>query len=213
MAYPVSYSVSHPEGYNRWTVLFRPILAIPLILLAYGWTVSTERLSYWIPGPLSALLGLLALFAWFTILFTGRFPTTMRSTAMMAFRWIINIGAYLILLTADYPPFGEGEYPVNLSIAPPEEYKRLSVFFRFILVIPHAIVLFFLYIGLWVVTVIAWFAILFTRQYPVGLFDFSVGVTRWGTRVGAYIYLFVDEYPPFSLSDEAGATGLQPQTA
>jgi hypothetical protein len=213
MAYPVEFSVQRPEAYNRWTVLFRPILAIPLLLLAFGWQWEVGRITYYIPGPLETVVGLLVFYAWFTILFTGRFPTTMRTASIFVFRWIINIGIYISLLGASYPPFGEGDYPVNLAIAPADNYNRLSVFFRAILVIPHLIVLFFLYIALWVVTVIAWFAILFTRQYPAGMFEFSVGVMRWSTRVSAYLYLFVDEYPPFSLSGEAGATGLQPQTA
>jgi Domain of unknown function (DUF4389) len=214
MDYPVEFSVQHPDHFNRWTVLFRPILAIPIFLLAYGWEWSVgEHLTYYVPGPLTALIGLMVLYAWFTILFTGRFPITMRTASIFVFRWIINIGAYVILLAADYPPFGEGEYPVNLAITPADHYNRLSVFFRTILVIPHIVVLFFLFIALYVVTVIAWFAILFTRRYPAGMFNFSVGVIRWSTRVSAYLYLFVDEYPPFSLSEGTGATGLQPQTA
>lgn len=211
MPYPVTYSIPRPERYNRWTVGFRWVLGIPLFLLLSSGMVSSHSGAS--AGPLVALLTILVLYAWFTILFTGNFPPSMRSTSTMLFRWLINIEAYLALLTANYPPFGEGAYPVELAIIPAERYNRWTVFFRAILVIPHVIILIFLTIAQVVITVIAWFAILFTGQYPPSMYDFSVGVQRWGVRVSAYIYLLVDEYPPFSLSDEAGTTGLQPQTA
>lgn len=87
---------------------------------------------------------------------------------------------------------------------PAAHYNRWTVFFRLILAFPHWVVLIFLGIAQAVVTIVAWFAILFTGQYPEGLYDFSVGVNRWAARVGAYMLLFVDEYPPFALSAEPG---------
>ncbi len=210
-AYPVSYEIARPERYNRWHVGFRFILAVPLYLLVTGF--SSGRVSAGsFGGPLTALLLLLAVFAWFAILFTRRFPAIMRSTAEFLFRWILNIYAYLWLLTDPYPPFGSGPYPLAVGITPAEQYNRWAVGFRFILVIPHIVVLIFLGIAQAVVTIIAWFAILFTGEYPEAMFEFSVGVSRWAARVAAYIYLFVDEYPPFSLASEPGA-GFQPATA
>jgi uncharacterized membrane protein len=67
------------------------------------------------------------------------------------------------------------------------------------LVIPHIIVLAFLFIGAFFAVVIAWFAILFTGRYPRALYDFATGALRWTTRVEAYLLLLTDEYPPFSL--------------
>ncbi len=203
--YPVSYDIARPERYNRWTVGFRFILAIPLIILISGFRIAGNFLN---GGALTSLLVALAVFAWFTILFTGRFPEIMRNTAEMLFRWTLNIGAYLLLQADPYPPFGAGPYPLAVGVTPAEQYNRWTVGFRLILAIPHFIVLFFLGITQFVVTIIAWFAILFTGEYPQSLFDFSVGVSRWSARVEAYVYLFVDEYPPFTLESEPG-TGLR----
>jgi len=71
---------------------------------------------------------------------------------------------------------------------------------KWLLAIPHYVVLFFLWIGALVAVVIAWFAILFTGAYPRNLFDYVVGVFRWNNRVTAYAFtLITDQYPPFSL--------------
>ena len=95
---------------------------------------------------------------------------------------------------------GAPGYPLRYDVEYPEELSRWLIFVKWLLAIPHFIVLLFLFIGAFVAWVIAWFAILFTKRFPRGLFDFIVGVTRWQYRVNAYAYLMRDEYPPFSLS-------------
>src|SRR5262249_9044112 len=109
------------------------------------------------------------------------------------------------LQAAPYPPFGEGPYPLRLEVEPAEEHSRLTVAFRLFLAIPHYIILFFLGAAQAIVTVIAWFAILFTGRYPAELFTSSVGFSRWSARVSAYMLLFVDEYPPFSMQANPNA--------
>ncbi len=198
--YPVSYAIERPERYNRWTVGFRFALLIPLLLVL---GVGNRRGGFDAANGISGLLVLLAVYAWFTILFTGRFPTSMRNTEIFIFRWSQKIGAYLFLLADPYPPFGDGEYPLRLGIAPAEQYDRWSVAFRLILAIPHFVILFFLGLAVVLVTLIAWFAILFTGQYPESWYQFSVGVARWSARVTAYVYLLVDTYPPFELWEPA----------
>ena len=105
-----------------------------------------------------------------------------------------------MLLVDGYPPFGDGPYPVTLTVVdpPPEGRNRLTVGLRLLLAIPHFIVLFFVVCFWWIITVIAWFAILITGRYPQGLAQPSIGAMRWALRVEAYLLLLVDDYPPFS---------------
>lgn len=91
------------------------------------------------------------------------------------------------------------DYPIKFTAAYPEKMSRLTTFFRLLLIIPHAIVLYFLSIVLSVITFIAWLVILFTGAYPKGMYDFAVGIQRWSTRVTGYTMLFTDKYPPFSM--------------
>jgi hypothetical protein len=98
------------------------------------------------------------------------------------------------------PP--EVDYPVHLDIEHQPEYSRFMPLIKWLLAIPHYIVLLILGIGALFAIVISFFAVLFTGRYPKGLFDFVVGVHRWGLRVGAYLLLMVDPYPPFSLDDD-----------
>ena len=117
-------------------------------------------------------------------------------------RFTTRIVAYLALLTDKYPSTVEHQ-TVTLDLDYPDVKQDLSrglPLVKWFLAIPHYFVLFFLGIGAVVSVVLAWFAVLFTGRYPRGLFDYVVGVTRWGLRVEAYAFLLItDRYPPFSL--------------
>jgi hypothetical protein len=93
-------------------------------------------------------------------------------------------------------------YSVRLEARNQGEYNRFLPLVKWLLALPHYIVLIFLGIGALVVGVISFFAVLFTARYPRGMFDYVVGVFRWSTRVMAYVFLLTDEYPPFSLDDD-----------
>jgi hypothetical protein len=94
------------------------------------------------------------------------------------------------------------DYPVHLDIDRQEEYSRFYPLVKWLAVIPNVIVLVFVGIAALIVHLIAFFAVLFTARYPRGMFDFVVGVMRWGERAGAYLYLMTDRYPPFSTKDD-----------
>jgi hypothetical protein len=93
-------------------------------------------------------------------------------------------------------------YPVHVEIQHQERYSRFMPLVKWLLLLPHYIVLTVLGLVAFFAIVAAWFAVLFTGRYPRGLFDFLVGVQRWGMRVYAYLYLMVDPYPPFTLADD-----------
>jgi hypothetical protein len=208
MAYPVSIDVERRiANRNRLTVAFRLILAIPHFLLVggigLGFALSSGRgdltSSAGETGFLGAIAYLLAIVSWFTIVFGGSHITAIRQYTTFYLRWRVRALAYMMLLEDRYPPFGDAAYPASLTFVDAAGARnRLTVGFRLILIIPHMIVVGLLSIAWWVTSFVAWFVILFSGNYPQGLYDFGVGVLRWFIRVESYLLLLVDEYPPFS---------------
>lgn len=196
---------------NRLTVAFRPLLAIPHILLvgvpaafAMSWVSNADngRGMEWGAGSgvLGAVAAVAALIAWFAIVFGSRYPDGLQSLAVYYLRWRVRAIAYLTLLRDEYPPFDDGVYPAGLILRPATgERNRWSVGLRIFLAIPHLIVVGLLSIGWAMTTIIAWLSILLTGHFPPSLYHFGVGMLRWSTRVEAYLLLLHDEYPPFSL--------------
>lgn len=93
-------------------------------------------------------------------------------------------------------------YPVHVDVDHQAEYSRFMPLIKWLLLVPHYIVLILLGIGALFAILISFFAVIITRRYPRGLFDYVVGVSRWAWRVQAYLLLMVDPYPPFSLQDD-----------
>lgn len=186
VTYPVRYDVTYPERLSRWLIFVKWLLAIPHFLIV---------------SVLGNVQGVMTLIAFFAILFTKRYPRGLFDFVINVHRWTANVSAYAGFMRDEYPPFDwqPGKYPVVFEVDYPEALSRWLIFVKWLLAIPHFVVLVFLYIAFGVVLVVAWFAILFTGRFPRGLFDFSVGVTRWTLRVTAYVNLLRDEYPPFSL--------------
>lgn len=185
--YPLRFDIEYPEQLSRWLIFVKWLLAIPHFLILYA---------------LSAVANVITFIAFFAILFTGRYPRGLFDFVVNIYRWQENVFAYYGLFRDEYPPFSweAGKYPVTFEVDYPESLSRWLIFVKWLLAIPHIIVLFFLYIVALVVWVIVWFAILFTGRFPRGLFDFLVGVSRWTLRVNAYALLLLrDDYPPFSL--------------
>jgi hypothetical protein len=186
-SYPIRVDISYPEeGLSRWLIFVKWLLAIPHLIILYFLNIA---------------FGVVTLIAAFAILFTTKYPEGLFKFAVGYRRWALNVNAYISLMRDEYPPFtlDPGQYPAVLEVDYPEQLNRFLPFIKWLLVIPNIIALFFLAIAAFVVIIIAFFAILFTKTYPRGLFDFVVGVYRWSERANGYAYLFTDKYPPFSL--------------
>jgi hypothetical protein len=185
-AYPVRFDVEYPESLSRLLIFVKWLLAIPHFLILYA---------------LSILAGICAFIAFFAILFTTKYPRGLFDLVLNYQRWNANASAYAGLLRDEYPPFSwePGKYPVTFEVDYDESLNRWLPLIKWLLVIPHILVLVVLGIIAMVIWIIAFFAILFTGSFPRGMFDFIVGVNRWSYRVNAYIYLMTDAYPPFSM--------------
>ncbi len=186
MGYPLRYDVEYPEELSRWLIFVKWLLVIPQLIIVWA---------------LSYAAGMIGFIAFFAILFTKRYPRGLFDFVVNVNRWGANVSAYSGLLRDEYPPFSwePGQYAVTYEVDYPEELSRWLPLIKWLLAIPHLIVLIALLIAVFFAYIIAWFAILFTKRFPRGLFDFIVGVNRWNYRVGAYTALLRDEYPPFSL--------------
>lgn len=136
------------------------------------------------------------------VLFRQKYPRWWFDWNLAITRFSTRVTAYLSLLRDEYPSTDE-EQAVHLNMKYPEvktELNRWLPLVKWLLAIPHYIVLFFMDIAAFVCVIIAWFAILFTGRYPKDLFTFVVGVFRWQLRVLGYAFLMVtDKYPPFHL--------------
>ena len=217
-ASPVAHAKEHPVTVHvepaltdrrRLTCAFRPVLAIPHLLLVGGpialafsltWNDPHNRADSFSAGVLGAVAAVCAIIAWFALLLLGEYPRGLRDLALFYLRWRVRAVSYLMLLRDEYPPFGDGNYPAWLEAHPAHgERKLVSIAFRAILVIPHLFALWMLGVAWGITTLVAWCTILVTGSYPEALYDFSVGVLRWNVRVEAYLLLLHDEYPPFAL--------------
>jgi hypothetical protein len=206
--YPARLEVDYPERHNRVTTLFRVFLVIPIaivigVLTAGATETVRDQSGNAVSSSSGGITAGLFLATLLMILFRKRYPRWWFDFALQLARFSTRICAYLVLLTDQYPSTVE-EQSVHLQIDYPDAERDLNRWLplvKWLLAIPHYIVLLVLSVAAFVAVVIAWFAILFTGRYPRGLFDFVVGVFRWGLRVQAYAYLLVtDRYPPFSLA-------------
>jgi hypothetical protein len=210
-AYPVQFSVDYPDReLDRLTTAFRIFTAIPIaIVLALisaggvggpgGW--DGEGRGFFLAFGSGG--GLLVLAPLVMILFRQKYPRWWFDWNLNLVRFENRVAAYLFLLRDEYPSTDE-EQQVHLSFPYPDarnDLNRWLPLVKWLLAIPHLIILVFLALAALVVVIIAWFAILFTGRYPEGLFDFVVGVMRWGNRVQGYAFVLItDRYPPFSLN-------------
>ena len=206
--YPARLEVDYADQHNRVTALFRIVLVIPIAIVIGVLTSGTTQTVYDRSGQVvsttsGGITGGLFLATLLMILFRQRYPRWWFDFALELTRFGARITAYFVLLTDQYPSTVE-EQDVHLQIDYPDVERDLNRWLplvKWLLAIPHFVILFFLSVAAFFAVVIAWFAILFTGRYPRGLFDFVVGVGRWWLRVQAYAILLVtDRYPPFSVN-------------
>jgi hypothetical protein len=194
-AYPINLSIDYPDKkMNRITTFLRLLTAIPILiifgLIAGGmFRVATGGLVF-IPTVLM-------------LLFLQKYPRWWFDWNLALTKFGTRVWAYLALLRDEYPSTDD-ERLYHIEIPYPkaeEELHRWLPLVKWLLAIPHYIVLLLLAIAALVAVIIAWFAILFTGRYPKALFDFVEGVFRWALRVVAYAFLLAtDHYPPFRLN-------------
>ena len=205
--YPVRFAVDYPDRQlNRLTTAFRIFTVIPIaIVLGTDQRLRRATTAAATPpgGPRSAARACSFLPPLLMILFRQKYPRWWFDWNLELQRFINRVGVYVALLDDRYPSTDEHQC-VQLDFPYPDAQQDLNRWLplvKWLLAIPHYIVLFFLYIGAFFVVIAAWFAILFTGRYPRGLFDYLVGVARWHNRVTAYAFTLVtDRYPPFQLA-------------
>ena len=191
-SYPVSLELDAPLEVARWRPLVHWLLSIPYYVVLY---------------ILQVALGVVTFIAWFVILFTANLPEGMFDFMVSVHRFQWRFSSYLFFMREPYPPFeltgpnidAGTDPPTRFSIERPERLSRGLIFVKWLLAIPHEIVLLFLLLGAMVAAFIGFFAVLITGRWPEGLRNYIVGVHRWAYRVEAYVYLLTDVYPPFRL--------------
>jgi hypothetical protein len=220
-AYPVRVEGVLDPGLSRWQWLFKWLLAIPhFVVLAFLWVAFF----------------ILTVVAFFAIPFTGRYPRSIFEFNVGVLRWSWRVAyySYGVNGTDQYPPFslGDADYPARFDVAYPDSLSRGLVLVKWwLLAIPHLLIVGLFTSGLvwWtteigsghtaaeagtglitILVLIAVVILLFTGRYPQGLYDLVMGLNRWVLRVGAYVSLMRDEYPPFRLDTGGSEPGTAP---
>ncbi|HLW46197.1 MAG TPA: DUF4389 domain-containing protein [bacterium] len=203
--FPATLDIDYPDRQlNRLTTAFRLLAVIPIgIILAL---VSGPQSHGGGEASHTVILaggGIVFLPAALMILFVRRYPRWWFDWNVELTRFSIRVAAYVALLRDEYPSADE-EQAVHVALPYPDAAAGLNRWLplvKWVLALPHYIVLVFVGLAAICCVILAWFAILFTGRYPRSLFDFVVGVFRWAFRVAAYAFLLAtDRYPPFSVT-------------
>ena len=202
-AYPARLSIDFPDRrLDRMTTFLRLVYVIPVaILLSLIGGVALGDAGE--GGRMGAVAGgVLVVPVLLMVLFRQKYPRWWFDFNLQLTRFSTRVMSYLALMSDRYPST-EDEQSVHLELDYPnvkQELNRWLPLVKWLLAIPHYVVLLFLGIAAFFAVIFAWFAILFTGRYPRGIFDFVEGVFRWSLRVDAYAFLLVtDRYPPFRL--------------
>lgn len=196
--HPVQIEIDYPKSLSRVKTLLRLLLVLPHIVALLLYVLAACAIS--VPAFLIVLL-------------SGRMAEGFHAFVLAYDRYALRVLAYLFLLTDRYPPFGgveDATYPVRLRCERAQSLSRLHVLIKWLIILPHVLILMFYALAVVIVVVLAWWIILLSGRYPRDLFDFVAGFLRWNTRVAVYAgqwgYIFspflggllTDKYPSFS---------------
>jgi hypothetical protein len=218
--YDVDVEIDGPRPQRRWTVLVRIFLAIPALLLtaatggagggSFGWRSGGRWSGGFSAGGTGTTVAILG---WFAALARGRMPRGLRDLGAYGLAYSAQTMAYVLLLTDRYPtadprivgPMELPEHPVRLELTDSLSRRRLLVFFRILLVLPHVV-----WLALWTVAAVlaaiaGWVAAVFTGRLPDTLHRFLAAYVRYGTHLNAFIHLVGGPFPGF-----AGTEGSYP---
>jgi Domain of unknown function (DUF4389) len=184
-AYPVHFEISYPEELNRWLPMVKWLLALPHFFVLFFVGLGAFFVAIW---------------AFFAVLFTGRWPRSAFEYLVGTFRWGSRVIVYTHLMVDEYPPFSMDDdetYPLRVLVEYPEHVANWRPLVQWLLAWPYLIVASVLYWLTAVLTFIAFFTVLFTKRIPRGLFELMVPGLRWNLRGSAYAYFLTDRYPPW----------------
>jgi hypothetical protein len=183
--YPARLELAYPAELNRWLPFVKWLLLIPHAIALWFVAIGAFFVS---------------IYAFFAVLITGRLPRGAFDYLVGTFRWAYRVSAYFHLMTDAYPPFSladDAGYPVRLTIDHPPHVDRWRPLVQWLIVIPYLWIGGLLYWLTGLLTIFAFFTILFTKRIPRGLFELMVPGLRWSVRGNAYFYFLTKRYPPF----------------
>jgi hypothetical protein len=186
--YPIAYEADFNPEPNRWTTFFRPLLAIPWLIVGYVYAIAAIFTH---------------LFAWVAVVILGRYPQWLYNFNSGVIRFFTRVYAWEYLQTDAWPPFGISDdpaYPIRLRVAPAaESQSRLKAFFRIILAFPILIVLYAVGLIQAGLAIVAWLTIVFRGYLPAGVNDAMTFVNSLSARASGYVMLLTDDYPPVGI--------------
>ena len=190
----LKFEIQYQQQYSQGELLLRTFFGWLYMGLPHGLVLLFLAIALWF----------MTLASFFIILFTGVTPKWYYEWVIKMQRWGLRLGARLSNLSDGYPAFGMNATDDKTVFELPFwQISRGQLLLRsflgfFYVIIPHGFILWFRGIGTWVLSILAFFSVLFTKKYPENWHRFNVGTMRWSTRVNLYLSWLYRDYPPFA---------------